>query len=98
MTVKSIILLVFMIILCTSNAFANEFGSYSPSLDSNQTLDDAQAAVASSQALRQEISASAARTIASFSEEDKKWAREFEELMEDDSELDYLEKIEKELL
>ncbi|MBT3585096.1 MAG: hypothetical protein HN509_09320 [Halobacteriovoraceae bacterium] len=96
MTLKPFILIVFLIILVSSNAFASEeFGSYDASIDSAQTFSDANDAIARSKALRNEISLQN-RAIASFSEDDKKWADEFDSLMENESEIDYLGLVEKE--
>ena len=54
---------------------------------SAQLYDDAEASIAKSQAFRAQFQG---RSVAGLSDQDKKWASEFETLMKDDSDKDWL--------
>lgn len=74
--------------LLTYSAFASDFGTYTQRAKEHLKKERIRAIVSSSEIERSKVETT--RDIASFSPQDKAWAKEYETLMNDNSERDYL--------
>ena len=85
---QKLIIAVFITLL-SQTILANDFGTYTERAKQHLKEERVKAIVSSSVSERSEIEKS--RDIASFSPQDKAWEQEYETLMNDDSDRDYLQ-------
>ena len=84
---KAIVSIIFLMTLFSTGA-NDSFGSLNESTNMDITESRVHTIVANSNEYRQSIQGG--RSVAGFSQEDTKWAEEFESLMKDEREKDYL--------
>lgn len=84
---KAIVTILFLMTIISTTANGT-FGSLDESTNMDITESRVQNIVANSNEYRQSIQGG--RSVAGFSQEETRWAEEFESLMKDESEKDYL--------